>query len=259
MKKITILTLLMTLALSASAISLPDSLNYTVRLGYNIGGTAPIGMPATIRKMNKFYFKPNFSLGIDVQRDMWGSWGLLTGLHLENKAMKIDATVKNYHMEMTKDGDRIEGVYTGNLVTECEEWMLTVPVNATFRTGNVLLKCGPTSPMSPRASSKAMSTTAICARATPPAHASSWAIRPTLGEPTISATRCAICSWVSTSVPTGSSTTAGASMPTWRGASRAYTAVRFTPSSRHSIPSSAPWVSSTDSSNNRINILNTRL
>ena len=143
MKKITILTLLMTLALSASAISLPDSLNYTVRLGYNIGGTAPIGMPATIRKMNKFYFKPNFSLGIDVQRDMWGSWGLLTGLHLENKAMKIDATVKNYHMEMTKDGDRIEGVYTGNLVTECEEWMLTVPVNATFRTGNVLLKCGP--------------------------------------------------------------------------------------------------------------------
>ena len=98
MKKITILTLLMTLALTASAISLPDSLNYTVRLGYNIGGTAPIGMPATIRKMNKFYFKPNFSLGIDVQRDMWGSWGLLTGLHLENKAMKIDATVKNYHM-----------------------------------------------------------------------------------------------------------------------------------------------------------------
>ena len=31
MKKITILTLLMTLALTASAISLPDSLNYTVR------------------------------------------------------------------------------------------------------------------------------------------------------------------------------------------------------------------------------------
>ena len=36
MKKITIFTLLMTLALTASAISLPDSLNYTVRLGYNI-------------------------------------------------------------------------------------------------------------------------------------------------------------------------------------------------------------------------------
>ena len=26
-----------------------DSLNYTVRLGYSFGGTAPIGMPATIR------------------------------------------------------------------------------------------------------------------------------------------------------------------------------------------------------------------
>ena len=252
MKKITILTLLMTLALSASAISLPDSLNYTVRLGYNIGGTAPIGMPATIRKMNKFYFKPNFSLGIDVQRDMWGSWGLLTGLHLENKAMKIDAAVKNYHMEMTKDGDRIEGVYTGNLVTECEEWMLTVPVNATFRTGNVLLKCGPyISYVSTRVFK---------------GHVYDGYLRE--GDPT--GTRIELgntpdswgtydFSWVSTSVPTGSSTTVGAFMPTWRGASRAYTAVRFTPSSRHSIPSSAPWVSSTDSSNNRINILNTRL
>ena len=133
----------MAITLSAQAISLPDSLNYTVRLGYNIGGTAPLSMPASIRKMNKYMLKPNFSLGIDVQRDLWGAWGLLTGLHLENKAMKIDATVKNYHMEMTKGGDRIEGMYTGNLVTECEEWMLTVPVMATLRTGHVLLKAGP--------------------------------------------------------------------------------------------------------------------
>lgn len=143
MKYIIILLALITLALPMRAISLPDSLNYTVRLGYNIGGTAPIGMPATIRSLNKFSFKPNFSLGIDVQKDMWGKWGILTGLHLENKAMKIDATVKNYHMEMTKERDAIEGMYTGNLVTECEEWMLTLPVMATLRIKNVLLKAGP--------------------------------------------------------------------------------------------------------------------
>lgn len=143
MKKTIILLALMALTLQAHAISLPDSLNYTVRLGYNIGGTAPIGMPATIRRMNKFTLKPNFSLGIDVQKDIWGRWGLMSGLHLENKAMKIDATVKNYHMEMTKEGDRIEGMYTGNLVTECEEWMLTIPVMATLRIGRVLIKAGP--------------------------------------------------------------------------------------------------------------------
>lgn len=128
---------------AAHAFSLPDSLNYTVRLGYNIGGTAPLNMPASIRKMNKYKFKPNFSLGIDVQKELWGKWGLLSGIHLENKAMEIDATVKNYHMEMVQGGQSLEGMYTGNLVTECEEWMLTVPLQATYRTGKVLLKAGP--------------------------------------------------------------------------------------------------------------------
>ena len=68
---------------------------------------------------------------------------MLTGLHIENKAMDIDATVKNYHMEMVKGGESLEGMYTGRLVTQCEEWMLTLPVMATLRTGNVLLKAGP--------------------------------------------------------------------------------------------------------------------
>ncbi|MDD6866066.1 MAG: porin family protein, partial [Prevotella sp.] len=110
---------------------------------YNIGGTAPIGMPNTIRKLNKYTFKTNISFGLDVQKDLWGRWGLLTGLHIENKAMDIDATVKNYHMEMVKGGESLEGMYTGRLVTQCEEWMLTLPIMATLRTGNVLLKAGP--------------------------------------------------------------------------------------------------------------------
>ena len=100
-------------------------------------------MPNTIRKLNKYTFKTNISFGLDVQKDLWGKWGLLTGLHIENKAMDIDATVKNYHMEMVKGGESLEGMYTGRLVTKCEEWMLTLPVMATLRTGNVLLKAGP--------------------------------------------------------------------------------------------------------------------
>ena len=100
-------------------------------------------MPNTIRKLNKYTFKTNISFGLDVQKDLWGRWGLLTGLHIENKAMDIDATVKNYHMEMVKGGESLEGMYTGRLVTKCEEWMLTLPVMATLRTGNVLLKAGP--------------------------------------------------------------------------------------------------------------------
>ena len=142
--KILITTILLLMAATfAYAISIPDSRNYTARIGYNIGGTAPIGMPNTIRKLNDYTFKTNVSFGLDVQKDLWGKWGLLTGLHIENKAMDIDATVKNYHMEMVKGGESLEGMYTGRLVTKCEEWMLTLPVMATYRTGSVLLKAGP--------------------------------------------------------------------------------------------------------------------
>lgn len=137
--------LLLTAGLQASALSISlPKMTYTARLGYNIGGTAPIGMPASIRSMNKYYLQSNFTLGLDVQKDIWGKWGLLTGLRIESKDMKIDATVKNYHMEMVQGGESIEGRYTGNLVTECEEVMLTLPVQATFHpTEKVIIKAGP--------------------------------------------------------------------------------------------------------------------
>lgn len=143
MKKIITLAILLAATISSRAISIPDSLNYTFRIGYNIGGTAPVGMPNTIRKLNRYDFQPNISLGLDVQKDLWGKWGLAAGVRLENKGMKIDATVKNYHMEMVQGGEHLEGRYTGRLVTECNQWMLTVPVQATFHVSRWMLKCGP--------------------------------------------------------------------------------------------------------------------
>ena len=56
MKKLITLAALLAFAISTWGISLPDSLNYTFRIGYNIGGTAPVGMPATIRKLNSYDF-----------------------------------------------------------------------------------------------------------------------------------------------------------------------------------------------------------
>ena len=143
MKRIILSIVLVATAISMWGISLPDSLNYTFRIGYNIGGTAPVGMPATIRKLNSYDFQPNVSLGLDVQKDLWGKWGLAAGVRLENKGMKIDATVKNYHMKMVQGGNELEGMYTGRLVTDCNLWMLTVPVMATFHSGRWLIKCGP--------------------------------------------------------------------------------------------------------------------
>ena len=51
-------------AQTAEADTLPPARpgwTYTARLGLNIGGTAPIGMPATIRRMNDYDLQPNFT------------------------------------------------------------------------------------------------------------------------------------------------------------------------------------------------------
>ena len=63
LKRFTLLLLLLAATSAARAISIPDSLNYTFRLGYNIGGTAPVGIPATIRSMNSYDFQPNVKIG----------------------------------------------------------------------------------------------------------------------------------------------------------------------------------------------------
>ena len=143
-RRITAAMMLAATALTATANTLTDSLNYSVRLGYNIGGTAPVGMPATIRKLNDYKFQPNVSLCFDVQKELRGRWGIMTGLHLENKGMETDASVKNYHITIEKGGNVVEGYFTGHNVAKVEEWLLTVPVMATCRVGSgVTLKLGP--------------------------------------------------------------------------------------------------------------------
>lgn len=132
------------LARPASANGLTDNIGYTVRLGYNIGGTAPLGMPATIRSMEKFELQGNFLLGFDVQKDFWGRWGLMTGLRFEKKGMKVDAKVKNYHMEIVRGGESLSGNFTGNNVSEASLQMITLPVMATYKpSSRVTLKLGP--------------------------------------------------------------------------------------------------------------------
>lgn len=121
-----------------------DSLNYAVRLGYSIGGTTPIGMPATIRALNKYTLQPNYLLGFDIQKNIKGPWGVQVGLHLESKGMEIDASVKNYHMAMVRGGQSLKGYYTGKLVTKVDLSMLTLPVQATFSLNDKLrFKLGP--------------------------------------------------------------------------------------------------------------------
>ncbi|HIZ68303.1 MAG TPA: PorT family protein [Candidatus Prevotella avicola] len=129
----------------AQAQKLLENNTYYVRLGYNIGGTAPVGMPATIRSLSRYTLQPNLLIGADVHKRYGDSkWGLMLGIHLEQKDMEIDARVKNYHMAMVQGTQRIEGMFTGQVVTETGLGTVTIPVLATYDvTPNVRLKAGP--------------------------------------------------------------------------------------------------------------------
>lgn len=123
----------------------PDGgLQLKARVGYNIGGTAPIGLPATIRSIDAYRLTPSVMAGADLQIPLHGNWGLMAGLRFENKAMDADATTKGYHMEVVKNESKIEGLFTGKIHQEVTEWMLTLPVMATYQLGQkVTLKAGP--------------------------------------------------------------------------------------------------------------------
>ena len=113
-----------------------SDLHLTAKVGFNLGGTAPIGLPASIRKLNSYTLQSNPVIGIEAEKTLSEQWGIMTGLYYENKGMKEDANVKNYHMAIVRGGQELEGMYTGNVSTEVNEWMFTVPVMATYHIGS---------------------------------------------------------------------------------------------------------------------------
>ena len=130
----------------AQAQKLLENNSYYIRLGYNVGGTAPVGMPATIRSLSRYTLQPNLLIGADVHKQFGGGkWGLMLGIHLEQKDMKVDAKVKNYHMAMRIGNEApVRGVFTGQVVSEAGLGMVTIPVLATYDiTPKVRIKAGP--------------------------------------------------------------------------------------------------------------------
>ncbi len=114
------------------------------RVGYNIGGTAPLGIPATIRSIEAFHLTPNLMVGADAMIPVSHRWGVLAGLYLENKGMDGEVTTKGYRMKLKMDEDELDGLYTGHVRQKVRQWMVTVPVQMTCRVNHrLLLKAGP--------------------------------------------------------------------------------------------------------------------
>ena len=104
--------------------------------GFNIGGTAPLPLPAEIRDINSY--NPGMNIAVEgMVRKQFGQtpWGMSIGIRLEAKGMKTDATTKNYHMEAVNDdgSGTVIGAWTGKVRTEVDNNYLTVPVLATYQ------------------------------------------------------------------------------------------------------------------------------
>ena len=111
-------------------------LEYTVKAGINIGGTAPVPLPREIRAIDSY--RPTLCVSIEGDIKKWfgesKEWGMMIGLRLENKGMETKATVKNYSMEIIGDaGERMKGFWTGQVKTKVSNSYLTVPVLAAWR------------------------------------------------------------------------------------------------------------------------------
>lgn len=102
--------------------------------GFSVGGTSPIPLPAEIREINSY--NPTLCIQLEgaAQRKFTKHWGTMIGIRFENKGMKTDARVKNYHLvAYSTDGSgKIEGAYWGNVKTEVNNKYLTFPVLATY-------------------------------------------------------------------------------------------------------------------------------
>lgn len=139
MKKIFCVILFALFAVSAEA----QEMKFSAKAGYNIGGNAPLGMPASIRRLDKFGLKPNWMFGVEVEKMFDKKWGLTAGIRFENKGMMTDAKVKGYKMEMTQGGETLDGYFTGFVETNVMQWMLTFPVQAAYNVNNkVRLRLG---------------------------------------------------------------------------------------------------------------------
>lgn len=121
-----------------------DSLHLKARAGYSIGGTSPLPLPATIRSIDGYKLTPSFMVGFDAEYPIDSRWGVLAGVHIENKGMNGKVTTKAYHMDLRRGDSRMDGLFTGHVEQKVRQWMFTIPVEATFNVSRkVKLKGGP--------------------------------------------------------------------------------------------------------------------
>lgn len=111
-----------------------QDIEYDLRAHFSIGGSAPLGLPKEIRKIDSY--NPTLQLGLGLQATKWlgenKDWGVRLGVNVAGKGMKTEATVKNYLTEIIQDGSKVSGYYTGKVQTRVKNTYVSIPVSAVY-------------------------------------------------------------------------------------------------------------------------------
>jgi hypothetical protein len=127
---------LLLLLLAPSGFSQENSwrdFDFKVKAGVNIGGAAPMGIPAQVREIKSF--NPLISLSIEACAVRWldAKWGISAGLRFENKGMTTVARVKEYALRLRTEEGELSGLFTGEVETKVKNGYLNIPIALHYR------------------------------------------------------------------------------------------------------------------------------
>lgn len=103
-------------------------------VGYNLGATAPLSMPAEVRSINGYHPLLTPQVGYELRYRMPNSsWLLGTGLYFEMKGMCVKDRVKYMYTSVVlseDDATRFSGYFVGKNKTKVQISYLTLPFYA---------------------------------------------------------------------------------------------------------------------------------
>lgn len=120
--------------------------NAAVRVGLNIGATAPYGIPKGVGIIS---YAPIFASIFGFEKELYFAprWFANVGLQLEYKGMRTRSEVHDFYTEVVQDDGqnvaRVAGIFTGENVTRVSRSYITMPLHLGFVVGpHLLLKAG---------------------------------------------------------------------------------------------------------------------
>ena len=122
---------------SAQRLLKPENFRQYITLGFNLGASAPYGLPNTIREINSYSPAFSPSLGYELDYDLSDRWSVGTGLRFDLKGMHVKDSVQYFRTLITVQNENgengsFEGDFSGTNSTSSRNGYLTVPFFAGY-------------------------------------------------------------------------------------------------------------------------------